>query len=104
MEDDHSALTALLREEERPCDEAFVDDVNWLIGLDTDLAARRGDAVRRWSIDLGSALAVGAVGYAIADHAPGVALDSQAVLSIPLLIAAFVPALWLFTRSQSLAT
>lgn len=104
MEDDHPALTALLREEERPSDDAFVDDVDWLIDLETDLAARRRAAVRRWAIDLGSAMAIGAVGYVIADHAPGVALDIQAVWSIPLLIASFVPALWLFTRSQSLAT
>lgn len=104
MEDVHAALTALLREEERPCDEGFVHTVDWLIELDTDLTARRRDAVRRWSIDLGSALAVGAVGYVITDSAPSIALDSHSVLSVPLLIAALVPALWLFTRSQSLAT
>jgi hypothetical protein len=104
MEDNHSALIALLREEERPCDEAFVDDVDWLIGLDTDLAARRRDAVRRWSIDLGSAMAVGAVGYVIADNAPDLIFNIGAVVSIPLLIASVIPALWLFTRSQSAAT
>jgi hypothetical protein len=104
MEDENSGLTVLLREEDRPCDEVFVDDVDWLIGLDIDLATRRRDAMRRWSIDLGSAVAVGAVGYVIADNAQGMAFDIPAVLSIPLLIAAFVPALWLFTRSQSLAT
>lgn len=104
MQDNHSALTALLREEERPCDEAFVDDVDWLIGLDADLPARRRDAVRRWSIDLGSAMAVGAVGYVIADNATDMGLNIGAVLSIPLLIVSVVPALWLFTRSQSLAT
>jgi hypothetical protein len=102
MEND-SELTALLREEDRPCDEVFVDDVDWLIGLDIDLAKRRREAVRRWPIDLGSAVAVGAVGYVIAGNAQGVALDIPTMLSIPLLIAAFVPALWLFTRSQSLA-
>lgn len=103
MEDDIPELVALLREEERPCDERFVADVDWLVGLDSAFARRRRASIRRWAIDAGSAVALAAVGYAIAGNAPS-AGAVPAMVSIPLLVAALVPAFWIVTKSQNLTT
>jgi hypothetical protein len=103
MEGDISQLVALLREEERACDEGFVADVDWLIELDAAFATRRRSAIRRWAVDAGSAVAIAAIGYVIADNAQPGALALPAMVSTPLLIAALVPAFWIVTKAQSLA-
>lgn len=101
MDEDLSDLVALLREEARSADEAFVSDVEWLIDLDLAFARRRRTALRRWSIDLGSACAVGGVAYVLASSAP-TALDTLSMpFFAPLLAATAVPILWLLARSSA---
>lgn len=103
MEEDFSKLAALLREAEPSPDEAFVADVQWLIDLDIAFAKKRRAVVKRWGIDLGSVLAVGTIGYAIADNTPNHMAALPPMISVPLLAAAAVAGLWLSIRSPNLA-
>jgi hypothetical protein len=103
MTDEHfSELSALLREAEVQPDEAFVADVQWLIDLDIAYARQRRALIRRWVVDLGSALSVALIGYVIAENAPNTMAALPSIVSLPLLAAAAVAAVWLSTRSPNL--
>ncbi|MGK6318015.1 hypothetical protein [Sphingomonas sp. DT-204] len=104
MDEDLSDLVALLREEERPADDAFVSDVEWLIELDLAFERRRRSTLRRWAVDLGSAGAVGCVAYVLANNAPAELGALSMMFSAPLLAATAVPVLWLLARSATAPT
>lgn len=101
MEQDNPDLVALLREEERPADEAFVSDMDWLVELDVAFERRRRAALRRWAIDLGSAGVVGCVAYVLASNAPVLPGALPMTFLAPLLAATAVPVLWLLARSST---
>ena len=96
-----SDLAALLREEERPADDAFVSDMDWLIELDIAFAKRRRTTLRRWAIDLGSAGAIGCVAYILASDAPVEIGALSTTFLAPLLAATAVPVVWLLARSST---
>jgi len=100
MDDDFSDLAALLRETDRPSDEAFVTDMEWLIRLDAAYAEQRRAMVRRWAVDAASAVAIALICYVIAATASGAPAPPQ-MLSLPLLAAAVVPAFWLLAKASS---
>jgi len=104
MDQDLSDLVALLREEERPADDAFVSDVEWLIELDLAFERRRRATLRRWAVDLGSAGAVGCVAYVLANNGPAELITPPMMFSAPLVAATAVPILWLLARSSTAPT
>lgn len=101
MDVDLADLVALLREEERPADNAFVSDMDWLIELELAFANRRRATLRRWAIDLLCAGTVGCVAYVLANNAPVLPGALSMTLFAPLLAATAVPALWLLARSST---
>lgn len=101
MDVDDADLVALFHEEERPADEAFVSDMDWLVELDLALENRRRATLRRWAIDLGSAGVVGCVAYVLASNAPVLPGTLPAALFAPLLAPTAVPGLWLLARSST---
>jgi len=103
MDESLTDLTVLLREDERPPDEKFVSEVEWLIDLDIRFERRRRAMLRRWLIDLGSACAVGAVAHMLARDIPTGLTDLPMIFSTPLLAATAVPILWLLARSSPAA-
>ena len=101
MDEDLSDLVALLHEEGRSADEAFVGDVEWLIELDLAFERQRRATLRRWAVDLGSACSVGCVAYFLANNAPVVPGALPMAIFAPLLAATAVPILWLLARSST---
>jgi hypothetical protein len=101
MDEDFSDLVALLRVEERPADDAFVSDVEWLIELDSMFQRRGRATLRRWAVDLSSACAVGCVAYVLAGSASAVPGALPMTFFAPLLAATAVPSLWLLARSST---
>lgn len=99
MEEQGFDLAALLREEERLSDEAFVNDVDWLIALEIGSQMRQQASLKRWALDLGAATGVAAIGYAMAAEFQDVnyAISSA---SLPLLVAVTAPVLWLITKQE----
>jgi hypothetical protein len=95
-DDDLSRLAGLLSEADRAPDEGFVSDMAWLVELDIAFERRRQATLRRWAVDLGSALAIGGVVYVLAGQGPST--GTLPLLFMPLLAATVVPVLWLFAR------
>jgi len=102
MDEEFSDLAALLRYPKRPADEAFVNDIEWLIELDIAFERRRSATYRRWAVDLGSASAIGCVAFVLAGD-PSAAQGAAPMLLAPLLAATAVPILWLLARSSTSA-
>jgi len=96
MDEKFCDLAALLRDTQRPADEAFVNDIEWLIELDIALERRRSATYRRWAVDLGSACAIGCVAFVLAGDASATQAAPPMVLA-SLLAATAVPILWLLT-------
>jgi len=99
MDEEFSDLAALLREPERPADEAFVNDMEWLIELDIAFERRRSATLRRWVVDLGSASAIGCVAFVLAGNASATH-GAPTMMLASLLAATAVPILWLLARSS----